>query len=237
MADFDDHANFAHSSVVATDNNTLDIEAGDGIQFPIPPFNAVIWQANHIATKDNSTIVRVISISGDRLTFTRAQEGSNDRDIQVFDQVAVGVTAKTITDIETKAAEAKVSGVHRQGLNPMHGDITLVPGTNISISQSGNNMTINAVSFQTVEKDLGSTPISSGSFTITGTNFVPGRPVLVQQAAGPYTGKGTLPDEAEMDSISATGYVLNSTTLRIYWGSNPRGNRVRDKFKFHYLVE
>lgn len=119
----------------------------------------------------------------------------------------------------------------------MRGDITLVPGTNINISQSGNNMTIGALNFQVVEKNLGSTPTSSGSFTITGSNFLAGRPILIKQAAGPYTGKGTLADEAEMDSIAATGYVVDSTHVKVFWGSNPRGNRVRDNVKFNYIVE
>lgn len=130
-----------------------------------------------------------------------------------------------------------VTGIHRQGLNPMRGDIALVPGTNITITQAGNNMSINAVVFQTTEKDLGDTPTAAGAFTISGSNFAIGRPVLIQQAAGPYTGKGDLADEAEMDAISATGFVLDASTIQAYWGSSPHGGRVRGNFKFHYLVE
>lgn len=85
----------------------------------------------------------------------------------------------------------------------------------------------------TVERDLGA-GLLSGSFDITGlTGQTAGKPVMVAKAAGPYTGKGTLEDEAEMDMITATGYVLDATTIRIYWQADaPQVGNV----KFNYMV-
>jgi parallel beta-helix repeat protein len=97
---FDDHANFAYSTVAVVGSNTLDVQSGDGSLFPTPPFNATVWEHNTIPTSDNATIIRVTAISGDRFTFTRMQEGSNDREILVYDQITAGITKKTLTDIE-----------------------------------------------------------------------------------------------------------------------------------------
>lgn len=54
-----------------------------------------------------------------------------------------------------------------------------------------------------VEVDVGSVPVFQGKFTITDAGITVGAKVLVWQAPGPYTGKGTRADEAEMDRIIA----------------------------------
>lgn len=77
-----------------------------------------------------------------------------------------------------------------------------------------------ALTLTTVEKDLGSLPRTNGTFDITGlSGLVVNAPVLVIMAAGPYTNKGTLVDEAEMDHISFSAYAFDSTTIRVYWKS------------------
>jgi hypothetical protein len=74
----------------------------------------------------------------------------------------------------------------------------------------------------------------SGHAQIGGlAGLTPGKPVLVQQAAGPYTGKGTRADEAEMDSILVTGKVKDAATIDLYWSSR---TKVRGNFKFQYMV-
>lgn len=86
------------------------------------------------------------------------------------------------------------------------------------------------------EVSLGATPLAkrSGHVQITGlAGLTPGKAVLIQQAAGPYTGKGTRADEAEMDLVEATAKVLNANTIDIYWNSR---YRVRGNFKFQYAV-
>ena len=88
----------------------------------------------------------------------------------------------------------------------------------------------------TVELDIGAAPRlrRSGKLQITGlAGLTAGKPVLVQQAVGPYTGKGTRADEAEMDLLKATGKVLNAATIDVYWESQ---RKVRGKFKFDYAV-
>lgn len=74
----------------------------------------------------------------------------------------------------------------------------------------------------------------AGTFDITGlSGLTAGKPVMVDKAAGPYTGKGTLADEAEMDMVTATGYVVDATTVRCYWQADtPQFGNV----KFNYLI-
>lgn len=110
-----------------------------------------------------------------------------------------------------------------------------------TITQAGNVITVSSTGggggssvFSVVEANLGTKPVPNGTFDITGlTGLVTSKPVFVMQASGPYTGKGTLSDEIEMDHIVATGYVLNSTTIRVNWGC---ATRVAGNVKFNYLV-
>jgi hypothetical protein len=92
----------------------------------------------------------------------------------------------------------------------------------------GGSATINSV-----EVSLSSTATKAGNFVIAGlTGLTPGNPIMIMQAAGPYTGKGTLDDEAEMDAISVTGYALNATTIKCMWQS---AHAVIGNFKFNYI--
>jgi hypothetical protein len=84
----------------------------------------------------------------------------------------------------------------------------------------------------TAEVDLGAAK-TGGKFTIAGAGMTVGKPVLIAQAVGPYTGKGTRADEAEMDQVTVTGAVTDASTITAYW-SSPR--RVRGNFKFNYQV-
>jgi hypothetical protein len=92
----------------------------------------------------------------------------------------------------------------------------------------------NRPAFVLVEKDLGSLPRTSGVFDITGlVGLTPNNPVLIQQAGGTYTGKGTLTDEAEMDSLIVSAFVLDAATIRACWNSS---TFVVGNFKFCYLT-
>jgi hypothetical protein len=84
-----------------------------------------------------------------------------------------------------------------------------------------------------VEVDLGSQGKRSGRFVIPGVGLTIGKPVIVQQSAGPYTGKGTLADEAEMDRLNVNGSVTSATEITCYWGCR---TRVRGNFKFAYAI-
>jgi hypothetical protein len=99
------HTNLAVSLVAtapspATSGTSLVVTAGEGTQFASVPCNAVIWPAGSVPTKANAEIVRITARSTDTLTITRAQEGSTARTVVVGDQIAIAITAKTLTDIE-----------------------------------------------------------------------------------------------------------------------------------------
>lgn len=91
-----------------------------------------------------------------------------------------------------------------------------------------------AFSPDSVEVNLCSVPQRSGHFDITGlSGLTQGKPVVVQQAVGPYAGKGTLADEAEMDQVLVAGTVIDAATVRAYWiATGP----VIGNFKFTYMV-
>lgn len=59
-----------------------------------------------------------------------------------------------------------------------------------------------ALAVTTVEVDLGSTAKTSGKFTLVDAGISATSKIMIWQAPGPYTGKGTRADEAEMDKVS-----------------------------------
>ena len=84
-----------------------------------------------------------------------------------------------------------------------------------------------------VEVDLGSVPRTSGSFSITSVGLTASKAVSIQQAVGPYTGKGTLADETEMDMLIVTGVTTSTTNINCYWNSP---TFVKGNFKFNYII-
>jgi hypothetical protein len=67
-----------------------------------------------------------------------------------------------------------------------------------------------------VEQDLGLKAVWRGRFTIVDAAISPTSHVAIWQAPGPYTGKGTLADEAEMDPIWCVAYP-GSGSATVYW--------------------
>lgn len=107
----DAHANFAYGSVAvapvpALSGLSLVLGAGQGVLFPAPPFNFVVWPVNAIPLKSNAEILRCTLLAVDTMTILRTQEGTLARAILPGDQVAEAMTAKTFTDIETLLALA-----------------------------------------------------------------------------------------------------------------------------------
>ena len=101
----DAHRNLAVSTVAtapspASSGTSLVVTAAHGTRFPTPPFNATIWPTAAQPDPDNAEIVRVTAISTDTLTITRAQESTTARTVVAGDQIAAGITAKTLTDAE-----------------------------------------------------------------------------------------------------------------------------------------
>jgi len=69
----------------------------------------------------------------------------------------------------------------------------------------------------TVEVDLGSTPVFRGRFTITDASIGTTSKVLCWQAPGPYTGKGTQSDEAEMAPVEIISVTPAAGSASVYW--------------------
>lgn len=72
----------------------------------------------------------------------------------------------------------------------------------------------------TVEVDLGSAA-TSGRFTITDAAIGATSKVLCWQAPGPYTGKGTRADEAEMQPVIITAVNPAAGSAVVYWQTPP----------------
>jgi hypothetical protein len=85
----------------------------------------------------------------------------------------------------------------------------------------------------TVEVNLGTYARRSGRFNITSSGLTSGRPVMIVKANGPYTGKGTRSDEAEMDGITVSGKTTSTTNIECFWQSS---TKVRGNHKFDYAV-
>lgn len=81
-----------------------------------------------------------------------------------------------------------------------------------------------------VEQDLGGARF--GTFTITDSAIDASSTVLVVQAAGPYTGKGTLGDEFEMDQVQAVAEPGSGTATVRWVGTGWLAGNV----KFAYTV-
>lgn len=92
------------------------------------------------------------------------------------------------------------------------------------------------VFINSIEVDLGNIAKHSGSFNVSGGPFTAAKQVVILQAAGPYSNKGTREDEAEMDVLSVVAYVLNATTLKAFWNCAPKGGPVKGAFKFGYVL-
>jgi hypothetical protein len=159
------------------------------------------------------------------------------------------------TDILQRPLDANSNRIPNLGTPTTAGDATYVDTVTVPLVESGSGS--NGTSFLAaradhvhpaagggagltlteVEVNMGSTPVYSGNFQITGlTGLTANKQVLIQQKAAPYTGKGTLYDESEMDQVLANGYVLNSTTIQAFWVSAHGNGPVAGNIKFGYAV-
>lgn len=84
-----------------------------------------------------------------------------------------------------------------------------------------------------ITQDLG-VARRSGTFDITGlSGLTADKPVDIMQTSGAISSKGNARDEPEMDMIVAIGYVLSTTSIRVYWFSP---NTVVGTYEFAYMV-
>lgn len=96
-------------------------------------------------------------------------------------------------------------------------------GAGVSVADSGGKtiVTIGAAAATTVEKDLGSVAVTSGKFTITDAAISSTSKVLCWQAPGPYTGKGTRADEAEMQPVNVVSVTPATGSAVVAWETPP----------------
>ena len=102
--------------------------------------------------------------------------------------------------------------------------------TNSPFGQGGGG---GASTFTDFTKDLGVSKMA-GTFDITGlSGLTTGKNVLVMQTNQMISSKGNARDEPEMDKIQASGYVLNSTTIRCNWNAT---GVVVGTYAFAYMI-
>ena len=78
-----------------------------------------------------------------------------------------------------------------------------------------------SLSATTVEVNLGSSAITRGKFTITDAGIGATNKILCWQAPGPYTGKGTRADEAEMQPVSVIAVTPAAGSAVVMWETPP----------------
>lgn len=103
----------------ATSGTSLSLSDADAAVFPDPAtvgaYNVVVWPAGTKPLTANAEIVRITakaSPSGGNTAFTitRTQESTSARTVVVGDQIALNLTAKTITDIIGMGTASMVRG-------------------------------------------------------------------------------------------------------------------------------
>lgn len=99
-------------------------------------------------------------------------------------------------------------------------------GAGVTATVSGTTATVTipgggSPAATTVEVDLGSTLVTQGKFTITDAAISGTSKVLCWQAPGPYTGKGTRADEAEMQPVQVIAVEPGSGSAVVKWQTPP----------------
>lgn len=137
----------------------------------------------------------------------------------IFNQTATNLTG-------TPTLPNGVSAITQTPLN----DSNLLATTNYVDSAVAAYSAITTTIYQTTI-NFGSQPLFSGNFTISGTGLTPGSPIMITQAAS--RPNSILYDSVEMDQITATGIVINSTTIQCNWGCK---TAVSNSYTFNYWI-
>lgn len=149
----------------------------------------------------------------------------------------VNAGAVLVSELGPIADETFVGNVSGAPAAPSAINLSSLAGTNLTWNSALNRLDASggggSLTLLSTEINLGSRPTYSGTFTIAGVGMTPGKAVLIQQAAGPYTGKGTLADEAE-DQVTASASVTSATVITAFWRAvwTPLVGNV----KFNYAV-
>lgn len=109
----DTHSNFTYGTVAtapspATTGTSMVLGTSDFASFPDPAgtgntaYNLSVWPAGSIPTTGNAEIMRMtVKGTNGTVNMARAQESSSARTVVVGDQVAMAITKKTLTDVES----------------------------------------------------------------------------------------------------------------------------------------
>ena len=197
---FDLHTNLASATVAIAPSpdvsgNTLTVEAGRGLHYSPPPFNATVCPKNQTPDQTNSEVVRVTARDVDTFTFTRISEGGTARAIKAGDLFTEVPTAKTFQDIES-------------GLNFPEID---TPGD----VASGGTVSGPVGEFQS----LGSTPLDAAS--LTGTVVDARLSVNVLTHTGGYPGGTTAFLRSDGTFAAVSGGVAPHAASHYVGGTDP----------------
>lgn len=153
---------------------------------------------------------------------TGGVEDAASKFVETADVTDAQITYAKIQDV---SAISKLLG---RGSAAGAGDVQEITlGTNLSMAGTTLNAAGGGGSATTVEVDIGATAVFRGKFTITDAAITGTSKVLCWQAPGPYTGKGTLADEAEMQPVSVIAVEPATGSAVVKWQTPPMVALVR----------
>lgn len=129
----DSHPLFAYTTLAASAaSGATSITLTDATDFPDPAsgaYNIAVWPVSTKPTKANAEVMRATAKTGAALTVTRAQEGSTAYAFAAGDEVAVAITPKTLTDIETAISDHLADTADAHDASAISVDSTTLVGT------------------------------------------------------------------------------------------------------------
>ncbi len=189
----------------------LTLEAGGGAQFAsICPFNATCWPPGVMPTRANAEIIRVESVSGDKLALVdRGQEGTGAQAIEPGWQFADMLTAKTIEDLKAlveaetaraEAAEASISSamaaeVATERTRAETAEALLAPKASPALTGTPTAPTATALTDNT---QLATTAYADGAVAVEKARAEAGEAAAVTAAEGVAEGVAKTTSEAEV---------------------------------------
>lgn len=198
---------------------------------------------------DAITYAKIQNVTDARLLGRSAGSAGDAQELTVSSPITLVAGVLDFDETVAIGNSAKVAvGANGSGDTSVRRRINFVNGTGITITvvdDAGNNeadVTVNAGSSTTVlathTQDLGSIPVYSGNFVISGlVGLTKDNPVFMQHLPSPsLASKGTREDEAEMDILLVSAFCLSTTSIQVYWNCSPKSGPVTGEFKFTYLA-